>query len=380
MRQILADTSNDVGSLTRDTIKLAGLTSEQLAAKFGTEARCNVDFARSRVSASLRTLVDQLKFWETNAHTLPPPPPHSVCQITPDTVELHSTDVSGWSMTQPTNKIVGVYGYDFRGEAVPAVELRDVDGNKLRGTKVSVSYVTSYQINLNFGTEDFNHIAPGNRYVLRWPDQPEPNEISVTLIEPARLRILSVDIPPTARAKVDLVRPKVAVANQGGSDTNRFTVLWTPGPNDPVQSQSVDNLGAGERRNITFSGYVYKSAGTTQSDITVGSGSDSWHGTVTVTPYANTPHSQSEPVQGRWPKDGGEPGETKNNRGLSPITLGPECELDTSRGGGSFQVSDINNDNIKYTIAWPAGGQLRLHRRHLLALVLFALGQLRSPG
>ena len=357
VKQILADTSNDVGSLARETITLAGLTAEQLTAKFGTEARCNLDFVRSRVSASLGDLVDKLKFWQAHNHTLPLPPPHSVCQVTPDSVELRTTGLNGgWSMSQPTDKLVGVYGYDFRGDAVPAVELQDNGGNKLRDTMVSVSYVTRYQLNLNFGGEDFSQIAPGAHYVLRWPDQPEPNAISVTLIEPARLKILGVDVQPaTARARVDLVHPVVDLVNQGGSDTGGFTVDWTPGPNDTVQSVSIDNLGAGERRSITFPGYVYKTAGTLQTDIVVGTGSDSWHGSITVTPYANIPHTQNVPIRGEWPKGGGEPGDTKSDWNLTSIDLGPDCEIDSSRGSGSFEVADINNDNIKYTIAWPAG-------------------------
>ena len=35
--------------------------------------------------------------------------------------------------------------------------------------------------------------------------------------------------------------------------------------------------------------------------------------------------------------------------------MGKNCELDTSRGGASFQVADINDDNIKYTITYPVG-------------------------
>ncbi|MFG1616041.1 hypothetical protein ACGFI3_25035 [Nonomuraea wenchangensis] len=355
-KQILADTSNDVRSLAQETVTLAGLTAEQLTAKFGTEARCNIDFARSRVSADLTTLVERLKFWQQH-HNRPPRPPHSVCQITPDNVELRTTGLNeGWSMSLPTDKVVGVYGYNFRSDAVPAVELQDRTGNKLRDSKVSVSYVTQYQLNLNFGSEDFSQIAPGARYVLRWPDQPDPNAISVTLIKPAQLKILDVAVQPSAaRARVDLVRAVVDLVNQGGSDTARFVVRWTPGPNDPVQDLSIDSLGAGERMKVTFPGYVYKTAGSFQTDIVVGGGSDSWHGVVNVTPYANTPRLQSVPIRGQWPGGGGESGQTKSDFDLQAIELGADCEIDASRGGGSFEVSDINDDNLKYTIAWPSG-------------------------
>jgi hypothetical protein len=354
VKQILADTTNDVSALAQDTIKVAGLTAEQLTARFGTEARCNGDFAGSRVSATLSTIAGRLKFWQKNK-SLPRPPPHSVCQTTPDNVELRSTGVGGgWSMSHPADKVVGIYGYDFRFDAPPAVELHDRDGRKLRDAKISVSYVTRYQFNLDFGSEDFTQIAPGTRYVLQWPDWPEPNGISVTLIQPARLKILGIAVQPTARARADQVRPVVDVVNQGGSDTGPFMILWNPGPNDPVQPLSVGNLGAGERRNLTFPGYVYKTAGVVQTDIVVGSGSDSWHGSINVTPYANTPLlPQSVPIQGEWP-GGGDKGKTLPFT-FPPIELGPDCEIDASRGGGSFTVSDIDDDTVLYTIAWPPG-------------------------
>jgi hypothetical protein len=358
VKQILADTTNDVSALAQDTIKVAGLTVDQLTARFGTEARCNVDFARSRVSSSLGTLAGRLKFWQKNK-SLPPPPPHSVCQVTPDNVELRTTGVAGgWSMTYPADKVVGVYGYDFRGDAAPVVELQNRDGTKLRDAKASVSYVTRYQFNLDFGSEDFSLVAAGARYVLRWPDQPEPNAIAVTLIQPARLKILAVTVQPTARARADLVRPVVDVINDGGTNSGRFSILWNPGPNDPVQSLSIDNLGAGERRTFTFPGYVYRAAVAAQTDIVVGSGSDSWHGLINVTPYANMPQPELRaPIQGTWPDGGGDTGQTRKFV-FPPIQLGPDCEIDMSRGGGGFEVSDINNDNVKYTIAWPPGYNL----------------------
>jgi hypothetical protein len=258
-------------------------------------------------------------------------------------------------MNQPADKVVGVYGYDFLGDAAPAVELQDRLGNKLRDTKVSVAYVTRYQFNLDFGSEDFSRVVPGARYVLRWPDRPEPNAVAVTLIEPGRLKILGVAIPPTARARADNVRPVIEVANQGGSDTGRFSILWNPGPNEAVQSLSVDGLGAGERRKFTFPGLTYKTAGVRQTDFVVGSGSDSWPATINVTPYANLPGPDLNiPIHGEWPHGGGERGETKEFT-FSPVQLGPDCEIDTSRGGGSFTVSDIDNDTVTYLIAWPPG-------------------------
>jgi hypothetical protein len=362
VKQVLADTTNAVRNLAEETIQLAGLTAEQLIAKFGTELRCNADFARSRVSAGLGLLAGQLSFWQKHKK-LPPPPPHSVCQVTPDTVELRNIgEGRSWSISHPRDKVVGVYGYDFRGDATPAVELHDRGGTKLRDTKVSASYVTRYQINLDFGAEDFGQIAPGARYVLRWPDQPEPNAIALSLIEPAELKILGVEFrPAAARAKADLVRLTIDVANQGGSDTGVFTVHWAPGPSDPVQSLSVNNLGPKERRKFTFPGYAYGVSGRIPTDIVLGGGSDSWHGAVTILPFANTPRDQSVHIRGKWPNGGGEPHDPPRDFLLTPIQLGPGCEVDPSRGGGSFQVADINNPSRTSPVSWPAGYTFDFH-------------------
>ena len=139
------------------------------------------------MSSSLVDLGDALKFWKKHKQ-LPPAPPHSVCQVTPDSVELRQGKPGAWTMMLPPDKIVGVYGYDFRGDALPSVELVDASGKGLRDTDVSVSYVTRYQLNLDFGADSLSQVAPGSRFVLRWPDQPEPNSLAVTLIRPSRLK------------------------------------------------------------------------------------------------------------------------------------------------------------------------------------------------
>jgi hypothetical protein len=195
----------------------------------------------------------------------------------------------------------------------------------------------------------------GSRYVLRWPDQPEPSTVSVTLISPSKLKILSVDFSPKSpRARVDLVRAVVTIGNEGGSDSRDFVVTWTPGPNDPVQSATVPNLVAGETKRVELPAYTYKTHGTFQTAIIVGNGSDSYHDTLTASPYAINPHSQNVPMRDQWPDPGGEKGITKDFP-VQPILLGQDCVIDTTRGGGSFDVEDIDDPNKKYTIAWPAG-------------------------
>lgn len=101
--------------------------------------------------------------------------------------------------------------------------------------------------------------------------------------------------------------------------------------------------------------YTYPRAGRFSVSINAG-GLDSWNGELNVTPYANTPVENFIYLSGEWPGGGGDRGQTKPFPN-SPVQvqLGKDCELDTSRGGGSFEVEDIDRPHVKYTISFPAG-------------------------
>lgn len=356
-RILLTEATTEIGALAKDTVQLAGFTAEQLVARFGTELRCNADFARTRVTASLRTLADRLSFWKKNGR-VPDPPKHSVCQVTPNSMEVRATGgagSAGWTLTSPENKIVGVYGYDFRYDAVPSVDLVDAAGNRIRTGTVTSSYVTRYQINLDFGTENLQQVKPGARFVLRWPDQPDPNSIALTVIRPSELTIVSVDLDPASpRAKVSAVQVTVLIENRGGSASEPFVATWTPAPNQPVQSATVGSVVAGGQKRFTLPAYTYPQHGTYDYVVLVGGGSDSRRGSVTVTPYATVPHTQSVPMSGIWPGGGGEPGQTLAFDAV-PIFLGNDCVLDLARGGGTFTVDDINDPSIKHRVSWEGG-------------------------
>lgn len=353
---VIANATNSLRSLTEDTIKLSGLTVEQLTAKFGAEVRCNLDFAQTRVAASLVQLSEALKFWKKNKK-LPPPVPHSTCSVTPDRVELSAATQNGtWTMTSPTDKIVGIYGYDFNSGALPSVELRNANDEKVRDSGISVAYVTRYQINLNFGSESFGQLAAGFKYVLQWPDKPEPTAVSVILIKASKLKITAVDLQAqNPRARADLVAPVVEVTNEGGQPSGNFTMIWTPGPDMPVRSQPVSSIGAGDKRQVRMPAFTYQRAGRFEISVNAGN-QDSWRGWLNVTPYANTPGEVTTNFSGEWPNGGGERGQTKAFPELpKAVQLGKDCEVDTSRGGGSFEVEDIDKKDVKYTVSFPAG-------------------------
>ncbi|MDF2049531.1 hypothetical protein [Arthrobacter sp. Cr_A7] len=356
VEQVLTGTTNSVRSLAEDTIKLSGLTAEQLVASFGAEVRCNLDFARTRVSATLRQLSDSLKFWKENDKKLPPPPAHSVCQLTPSSVEASASGEGQWAMTFPANRIIGIYGYDFTSTALPGVELRNASDVMVRESRVSVAYVTRYQINLDFSGETFEQIAEGYKFVLRWPDNPEPNALSITLIRPSDIKITAVNFPNNnPRARVDVVAPTVEITNMGGQPSGDLVVTWKPGPEDPIRSQQITPVRAGEKRLVAMPTYTYPHAGRFAFTVNAG-GLNSWNGELNVTPYANLPSEAFIDLSGEWPGGGGDRGKTMAfPRPAAQVQLEKDCELDTSRGGGSFEVEDIDHPERKYTISFPAG-------------------------
>jgi hypothetical protein len=68
--------------------------------------------------------------------------------------------------------------------------------------------------------------------------------------------------------------------------------------------------------------------------------------------YENKSYTISH--SGRWQDSGGEPGQTKDFT-TDVLTLQQGCELDESRGGGSFEVEDIDDPSIKYPVTIPPG-------------------------
>jgi hypothetical protein len=100
----------------------------------GAEGRCMGDFVQDRVANDFSQLSSKLQFWKEHNHTLPPPPPHAVCSIDAHQIDLHPTNTGGLAMDLPSigSPVVGVWGYDFRANALPAVELDNASGTNPR--------------------------------------------------------------------------------------------------------------------------------------------------------------------------------------------------------------------------------------------------------
>src|SRR5262249_6263106 len=170
--------------------------------------------------------------------------------------------------------IVEVFGYNFRGDALPRLDLVAANGNVLRSVNVIPAYVTQYQMALDFATETFAGVAPGSRIVFRWPDQTEPNTISLTLMAPAKLKILNaVFTPASPIATKDQVSLSVTVTNTGNVPSGAFTINWTP-QGGGVKSVNQLPLQAGESRNISFPPYLYQQPGQNTNSVTLSNGDD----------------------------------------------------------------------------------------------------------
>lgn len=285
VKAIVVDTKNQVQDLTTQTINLSDAKAQDLVAQAGVEFRCNTDFAgafvRQGVIDQLQAIEDDLKFWQQNNKHLDKKPNHAVCWINPSALKLNKT-TTGWSI-DPSNmsdqNIVRVFGYNFRSDALPSLELRDAKGQKIRNVKLTAAYVTRYLINLDLSTENFPEVAPGFTAIFNWPDIADPtdrNTINLITSTPAKLTISNpVWSPASPTATQDSVTLQVMISNSGGSRSESFVVTWQPDPNDgkvfPVNQLPLE---AGQSRSVSFPGYVYKRSGVIVSVVSLSTGAD----------------------------------------------------------------------------------------------------------
>jgi hypothetical protein len=167
---------------------------------------------------------------------------------------------------------------------MPVLELQNASGQTLRNVSLKAAYVTHYQANLDFSNENFKNVLPGDRVVFKWPDQDDPNTISLTLHPPAALRIEAATFTPSAPvATNDPVILKITIKNEGGTRSGNFTVSWKPDPLDPqIFSVAHGALNPGEPADVSFQAYVYTRSGTISSTVSVGNGDDAKSYPVTV--------------------------------------------------------------------------------------------------
>jgi hypothetical protein len=279
-KSVVADTRNQVQELTQETIKYANLNAQQIIAKTGVEFRCNTDFALNGVAVRLQYLIDDLKFWKKNKHHLDQKPAHKLCQILGEVLTLYpiGNGQFGLDSSKLIEKgIVGVFGYNFRADALPHLQLVNSGGSRIRDLKSSLAYVTQYQLNIDLSQENFAGAASGEKIRLIWPDGGELNEISLSMLSPAKLKIVGHEFAPAAPImQKTAVTLSVTIENTGGAPSGGFVVNWTPPDGARVQSVSqAVPLNPKETRKIAFPGtVVYQSQGSKENVIAINNGDD----------------------------------------------------------------------------------------------------------
>lgn len=289
VQSVVIDSKNQVQDLANQTIQLTDSKAQNLIAQAGVEFRCNADFVKTGTIDLLKYLVDDLKFWKQNKSHLNKKPDHAVCWINPSVLKLYPSG-AGWSidtsnMSDPN--IAHVYGYNFQSDRLPTLEMHDASGNKIRDVTFKSTYVTHYQINLDFSNENFAGIGKGDSVVFRWPDKEDPNAINLTPMSPSLLKIVAFDFSPAQpTAGIDPVILHVKVQNQGDLRSGSFKITWKPDPNDPRVVDIIPDkpLEAGESRDFYSTGYVFKHDGSLPSVISISSGDDIKNTSLSVNP------------------------------------------------------------------------------------------------
>lgn len=285
-RSAIADATSQVQDMATQTIQMSDAKAQSLISQAGVEFRCNAGFVRQGVLDQLRSLADDLRYFLQNRRHQGDKPVHAVCWINPTALSLIPSS-SGFALNtsnMPEKNIVMLFGYNFRPDALPALDVQDSTGRKVRAANLRAAYVTRYQINLDFSTEKFEGVTAGARIVLNWPDQADPNTINLTINQPGRIRLSNAVFTPAAPiATKDAVSLRVTVRNEGGSRTSGFSITWKPDPTDNnVLDVSQLPLEAGESRTVSLPGYTYRRDGVIQSVVSLSNGDDSLSASLTV--------------------------------------------------------------------------------------------------
>lgn len=326
-KDVIVSATNQITDLTNQTIQLTDAKVQDLIAQAGVEFRCNADFVKANVSDSLQYVVDDLKFWEGNHKHLSSPPHHANCWVSPSTLSLYPNGAE-WSVdtsTMSDKGVIHVYGYHYRPDALPSVEMVNIHGDVIRDAIIKPAYVTQYQLDLDTSAEHFADVAPGSRLVLRWPDVDDPTTITLTLHAPALLQLTNPVVTPAApRAGVDPAVLRVTVTNIGDVRSGAFTVNWQPDPQQPTTLRKDHTpLNPGEPVTISFEGYVYLRDGLMRSTISLNNGDQTVQDDVNVAPPPHAPAPEKD-LPG-FPQKQTKTGNVIGGFG-EDVTYGGQCE------------------------------------------------------
>jgi hypothetical protein len=297
-KDILADTKNKAQELANQTIQLAEATVSGLISQAGVELRCNAEFVRMGAAAVLQAIVEDLQFWKDKKKR-EKKPIHQVCWIKPSNLVVYPVG-NGWAIdtaNMANARVVQVFGYNFWHDALPSLELQNASGKPIRDLGPKALYVTHYQLSLDFSTEEFIDLQQGHRVVLRWPDQHDPNTITIAQRRPGLLQLSDARFTPASpTAGKDLVKLEITVTNAGGARSGDSSIVWVPNavanaesPDRKEYPISLPPIEPGASRHVSFPGHVYEAGGIATSTVHLKNGDDTQPYKLPVTPAPPTP-------------------------------------------------------------------------------------------
>jgi hypothetical protein len=332
VQDVVTNATNQVGALVEDAVAMTDQAVESRIEQAGTEARCTFNFLKRSVTDELRYLVEDLKFWKkTGGHRAPPA--HGTCWIDPSAVSMYTTKDGPWVADtvnmEGRQPVINIFGYNFRSDSMPVVDLVNTDGTVFQPAIIRPVYRTNYLISLDLSA-GLATMPADMTLVLTWPDDPhhaDASTISLLRTSEAKLELSNpVVTPRNPTATKDPVILEVTVTNTGGrpSGVGGFDVSWMPEPSavDPPRVHHPA-LPAGASDTIRFPAYTFQSYGDLFSNVFIQGGASALY-QVTVAPPPHVPAAERD-YEGYPRSDGrvGKPGGSLGGFGTDVLYGGP---------------------------------------------------------
>lgn len=279
VRDTVTSTTNQVRALVTDAVTMTDQAVESRIAQAGAEFRCNGNFIRQSVSEELGFLVDDLKFWKQHKKHGAQRPAHGTCWIDPAAVSMYQSAEGGWVVEtvnmEGAQPIINIFGYNFRSDALPTVDLQSDDGGKLTASATKVIYRTNYLISIDLSA-GLAEMPTNLKLVLNWPDDPQRSDSStISLLRTSEAQlVLSAPVfhPAQPVATRDPVVLQIKVTNVGGRKSGGFDVDWVPEPGVTKSVKGHGSLAPGAADVIAFPAHRFQNSGDIYSNVTIASG------------------------------------------------------------------------------------------------------------
>lgn len=295
VRTTVTSTTNQVHALATDAVAMTDQAIESRIAQAGAEFRCNGNFVKQSVSDELGFLIDDLKFWKEHRKLGAQPPTHGTCWIDPSTTSMYQSSEGNWvadtANMEANQPIINIYGYNFRSDALPKVDLQTTDDGTVTTSPVKATYRTNYLISIDLSAGLAN-MSTNLKLVLNWPDDPKHGDsstISLLRTSEAKLVLSEALFSPAhpVATKDPPVILKIKVTNVGGRKGGVFDVGWTPEPGAMKETVAGHPpLAPGASDSVAFPAHQFQNSGDIYSNVTISSGvSENYLVTVAPPPH-----------------------------------------------------------------------------------------------